>query len=372
MKKYLLIFVICCLTLGSAACMDTVTPLAPPDEPPEIDEEEISELLYDYPVQKGHYIIENEQMGLSVGIPVRLMENMTILNGQFYLQDCPPETPPLNGMQVIYFPPGLLEETVAKLEENNTEEALNEAQQILYTRSRLLYSLQYYSAGLWDLWLSEGKSEADITGNDLNIELGRQNGRVYIYTEPDPIEDGLLEDELLSYHQALAALPAMRTYATVLEPAVVEVVKDKNTFPTFTAQDIYGEAVESSIFADYDLTMFNIWGTFCGPCIAEMPDLGELAAAMPQGTQLVGLVGDAINANTIELAQTIVDSTGANYLHIVPDMVLLNYLQKNIMAYPTTLFIDSQGKLVGEPLIGAMSRKMYEDALSARLNMLDR
>ena len=45
----------------------------------------------------------------------------------------------------------------------------------------------------------------------------------------------------------------------------------------FTAQDLEGNDVDDSIFDDYDVTMINVWGTFCGPCIQEMPDLGQLA-----------------------------------------------------------------------------------------------
>ena len=48
-------------------------------------------------------------------------------------------------------------------------------------------------------------------------------------------------------------------------------------FENFTAQDLDGNPVDESIFQGYDVTMINLWGTFCGPCLQEMPDLGELA-----------------------------------------------------------------------------------------------
>ena len=144
----------------------------------------------------------------------------------------------------------------------------------------------------------------------------------------------------------------------------------QNAFPAFFALDIYGEPIDSDIFADYDLTMLNIWGTFCGPCIMEMPDLGELAADMPADTQLLGLVGDALNQENIELAQVIAEDTGALYQHIVPDNSLFDFLYREIVAFPTTLFIDSQGNIVGEPLIGALSRAQYEKELNKRLQLL--
>ncbi|MBQ4235421.1 MAG: TlpA family protein disulfide reductase, partial [Treponema sp.] len=40
---------------------------------------------------------------------------------------------------------------------------------------------------------------------------------------------------------------------------------------TFTATDLNGRIVTSEIFEKNKVTMLNIWGTFCGPCIREMP-----------------------------------------------------------------------------------------------------
>ena len=38
----------------------------------------------------------------------------------------------------------------------------------------------------------------------------------------------------------------------------------------FSAKDIDGKNVSEAIFADSKITMVNVWGTFCGPCIREM------------------------------------------------------------------------------------------------------
>ena len=49
--------------------------------------------------------------------------------------------------------------------------------------------------------------------------------------------------------------------------------ESRGVFEAFTAQDLDGNQVDQSIFADADLTMINVWGTFCTPCLDEMPDL---------------------------------------------------------------------------------------------------
>ena len=39
----------------------------------------------------------------------------------------------------------------------------------------------------------------------------------------------------------------------------------------FTTQDLAGSAVDQSIFTGHRLTMVNVWATYCGYCLKEMP-----------------------------------------------------------------------------------------------------
>ena len=52
--------------------------------------------------------------------------------------------------------------------------------------------------------------------------------------------------------------------------------ESSGVFESFTAQDLDGNQVDETIFEDAELTMINVWGTFCTPCLEEMPDLAEL------------------------------------------------------------------------------------------------
>lgn len=133
----------------------------------------------------------------------------------------------------------------------------------------------------------------------------------------------------------------------------------------FTAKDIYNKNVTESIFADSKLTMINIWGTFCGPCIKEMPDLGKLNQQYnSKDFQIVGIVVDSVNSRgmmvpkTVESAKKIVTTTGADYIHIVPDSNLINGILEDVYAVPTTIFVDSKGNIVGKAYTGSRS---YDD-----------
>jgi thiol-disulfide isomerase/thioredoxin len=124
-------------------------------------------------------------------------------------------------------------------------------------------------------------------------------------------------------------------------------------FPAFTSQTLSGETVTDDIFFGKRLTMVNIWATWCGPCISEMPELGRLAGMMPEGTQLVGIIEDALYDSTaVRKARNIVNLANANFTQIIAASSMNSYLY-GIEAIPTTIFVDSEGKIVGQPLVGS-------------------
>ena len=137
--------------------------------------------------------------------------------------------------------------------------------------------------------------------------------------------------------------------------------------PNFTAKTITGETVTNEIFASKKITMVNIWGTFCPPCIAEMPELGEIARSMPADAQIIGLICDASEDATrqIQKAQEITGQAGADFVNIVPDENLLNFLS-GVEAVPTTIFVNSKGEVVGRAIIGA-DIEGYKDELQKLL-----
>lgn len=133
-------------------------------------------------------------------------------------------------------------------------------------------------------------------------------------------------------------------------------------FPEFESSTITGDYIDASIFAEADVTMINIWGTFCGPCIDEMPDLAELYADLPEGCALVGIVTDVYGEDNLDKAVKIVTETGVNYDNIIPDDALYQFLAANITGVPTTLYVDKEGNILGG-LIGARSKDNYKAIL---------
>lgn len=151
-------------------------------------------------------------------------------------------------------------------------------------------------------------------------------------------------------------------------------VKD---FTSFTADTLDGESVTQDIFADYDLTMVNIWGTFCGPCINEMPDLGEIQAEyQDKGFQIVGIVIDVfdrdgtVSEDQLDLAREIVDTTGAAYTHLIPSENLILAKLKDVTAIPETVFVDKEGNFVGKSYLGSKSKEQWIKIIDSMLEEL--
>ena len=147
-------------------------------------------------------------------------------------------------------------------------------------------------------------------------------------------------------------------------------VSDKSL--EFTTENLALESVDSSIFGEKDLTVLNVWGTFCGPCIQEMPELGEWQRSLPDNGQIIGLVADVAgkeDAEHIELANTILDKTNAHFTNIIPNNDFADLLS-GVVGVPTTFFINKEGKIVGKPIVGAQVPK-YKAFVEEYLKTLD-
>ena len=123
--------------------------------------------------------------------------------------------------------------------------------------------------------------------------------------------------------------------------------------------------------------MINIWATFCGPCLSEMPDLGLLSAEyQDQGVQIIGICTDTVSYDgtlveeQVETARQMAEETGASYLHLVPVGDLAATLLPQIQVVPTTVFVDREGRQVGGALAGARDADGWRELIEEYRAML--
>lgn len=137
----------------------------------------------------------------------------------------------------------------------------------------------------------------------------------------------------------------------------------------FTTITIEGETVTQDIFAEADITMLNIWGTFCGPCIQEMPELAELAEEYKGRMQVIGLIADVAEAND-PAALEIIEYTGADYTHILSSADMQNGYVGKVQAVPTTVFLDKKGCLIGEEYLGARDKAGWKEIIEEKMEQI--
>ena len=140
---------------------------------------------------------------------------------------------------------------------------------------------------------------------------------------------------------------------------------------SFETTDLDGNPVRSEeLFAESKVTMLNLWGTWCAPCKEELPMLAAMAKEYEaQGLRIVGICNDALQEGKTELARQLLQDAGAEYLCLIGSPELDEYLQ--IASFPTTFLVDSEGRLLREPIRGAKIAA-YRAALDSFLAGSDR
>jgi hypothetical protein len=128
----------------------------------------------------------------------------------------------------------------------------------------------------------------------------------------------------------------------------------KEKFPEFKTTDTNGNEVTEKIFANKDITMVNVWGTFCGPCINEMPELQKIYESLPKNANLIGIAADVPEGmkDGVDNAKHIEEQTGVKYTNLTVSDSLASFT-KQFYAVPSTIFVDKDGNIIGELVLGA-------------------
>ena len=146
----------------------------------------------------------------------------------------------------------------------------------------------------------------------------------------------------------------------------------------YLTQDMNGkEMTLGDLVRENDLTMINIWGTFCGPCINEMPDLAEIAEEYAdRGFGIVGLACDVtdwdgnLDPEMAQEAKDIAQSTGVKYPLAVETEEMAAVLDTGYV--PTTYFVDRAGNILTEEIVGSQSKAEWEKTIEKLLKQVGR
>ena len=130
----------------------------------------------------------------------------------------------------------------------------------------------------------------------------------------------------------------------------------------FTTTDLDGNPVSSAVlFGQNQITMVNLWATWCGPCTAEMEDLQAIHARMQEKKSgVVGLLLD----DDLETARRLMEENSITYPVVFAPETLNDFF--SLESVPCTIFVGGDGLVLADPIIGAYPEK-YEAALDSLL-----
>lgn len=178
---------------------------------------------------------------------------------------------------------------------------------------------------------------------------------------------------LLVFVSALIALLLLASCGAQNKDGNVNTEQGGLSFSSFSAVDFDGNPVNQSVFAEKKLTMINIWATFCGPCIREMPDLAKLNTAYGDDFQIIGIPIDVVDqhlnerSDKMQAARDIIATTNADYPHLVPSGSLFELHLNEVQAVPETIFVDSNGNQVGDIYLGSKTENEWATIIEALL-----
>lgn len=112
------------------------------------------------------------------------------------------------------------------------------------------------------------------------------------------------------------------------------------------------------------VVFLNIWATWCGPCVSEMPDIQKLADAYPEDLVVIGVSCDDDAYEVVKFIQ----ENGFTYNIAVDKTMDVSGMLYPSYAIPNSIFIDANG-IVTSIEAGAASYEVLEGRfLEAKAN----
>ena len=145
-------------------------------------------------------------------------------------------------------------------------------------------------------------------------------------------------------------------------------------FHGFKGKDLDGNDVDESLFAKNKVTVVNFWFSGCKPCVEELSKLNELNDTIKKmGGEVVGINTDTLDNNQdgIKEAKEILKAKGASYKNLTFDSdSTVGKYAGNIMAFPTTVLVDKDGNIIGEPFMGGIDDQSNYDQLMKQIQSI--
>lgn len=130
----------------------------------------------------------------------------------------------------------------------------------------------------------------------------------------------------------------------------------------FDTVTLFGDPINTENLHEYDLIVVNCWAEWCPPCVGEMPELERIHQEFPN----VLLLGVLSFSYDMDGAKETVSDTGVTYPVLEPAGTLVKLVNR-FDAIPATMFFDSTGNEIANPIVGAMNYQQWKSVIEGLL-----
>lgn len=216
----------------------------------------------------------------------------------------------------------------------------------------------------------------EITGCTEHKELGSSSdGKYKYYLSTNKDADEKLTKELEKIKTDITEMAPYQNISVFDQPQDTSSnPEDVKSVGKFETTGIDGKTYTEKVFSDYDLTLVNVFTTWCSPCVKEIPELQELYKEMKEkGVGVAGVVLDTTDEKgnqdeeAVKKAGILQEKTKAEYPFLIPDTTMMNGRLQGISAFPETFFVDKDGNIVGDTYTGSHTLDEWKEIVEKEL-----
>ena len=230
--------------------------------------------------------------------------------------------------------------------------------------------------GVIGIYDEDSEKELDeLTGCTEHKEIGSSSdGKYKYYLSTNKDADESLKKEVEKIDVTLTEMTPFQQLSAFDQPQDTSNAGDSKTVGKFETKGVDGKDYTEKVFSDYDLTLVNIFTTWCSPCVNEIPELEKLYEEMKEkGVGVVGVVLDTVGDDgkqddaAVKKAGVLQEKTKASYPFLIPDSTMMNGRLNGISAFPETFFVNKEGNIVGETYSGSHSLDEWKEIVEKEL-----
>lgn len=186
----------------------------------------------------------------------------------------------------------------------------------------------------------------------------------------ESIEAGFQDILLASQDSELASVHERPDFKALIERSIDRTIQaDFDKFKTFRFDfNLPDTKDKPHSLKDYrgKVLIVDFWGTWCPPCLQEIPLFIELVAKYrDQGLEMIGVNYEQVEPKQVKRTiDNVTKTLGINYVCVIGDSATQSRVP-DLSGYPTTLFLDRAG-VVRLRVTGARPR-VYLEAVVKRL-----